>query len=402
MEVVVIFLFAGLILLFVFAIILGRDNSAGPVSSKPSSFNSSAVPQQANEAFTKLFDTGMQNVLVLTQQNSLVDQKLRSYRSTIFQTAKTYSSQFVDFSRTRSFEEFEEETKKFIMLSTACGVYYGYELNLVYVESAFDIIRIIYNEIMDSMKSSGDTLCFFATKSETIKLIRARLDGVSPFKEDDFDEFEDFYHDMSDFEDSESDFDKKAYGLIDELTDQGYKKANSTLLAAMIATANLYWSQLPEGMATSRYASFECAVWSVFLCRFMLFSQLHKPREFIDAFSKDITEMLVVTTSREYGFDKKQVDNYVWERFAAYDKIMMSKRENSQKTDDMLDYLVDLILYETKNQKLVVKLDLAFIADVSTRIEAYHLATAFYEAVVTTGSEMLQSEYTLSTYEFIY
>ena len=112
--------------------------------------------------------------------------------------------------------------------------------------------------------------------------------------------------------------------------------------------------------------------------------------------------MLVVTTSREYGFDKKQVDDYVWERFAAYDKIMMSKRENSQKTDDMLDYLVDLILYETKNQKLVVKLDLAFIADVSTRIEAYHLATAFYEAVVTTGSEMLQSEYTLSTYEFIY
>lgn len=396
------FYILGGVILFIIAIVslvyrINRAANYDPYNS--STYNSSAVPQQASEAFTKLFDAGMKNVLVLTQQDKDVERNIRNQRSFIFQNVKDSALQYVDFSSARSFEEFEKETQKYIMLATACGVYYGYELKYVLSEPSSKIINIIYNEIMDSMKSTGDNLCHFATKSGITKLIKARLDGDPLCDDVDYDIF---YNDEANFDDSQSDFDKKVYDLIDKLTDQGYKKTNATLLAAMLATANLYWSQLPEGMTTGRYASFECAVWSIFLCRFMLFSQLHKPREFIDAFSKDIIEMLVVTTSREYGFDKKQVDDYVWERFAAYDKIMMSKRENSQKTDAMLDYLVDLLLYETSKQQLVIKLDIAFIPDITTRIEAYHLATAFYEAVVTTGGEFLRSEYALSTYELIY
>lgn len=372
----------------IFALIFGRGKNAEPTPSNSSTYNSPSVPQQANEAFTKLFDTGMKNVLALTQQNPEVARELKNNRQTIFSKCRESSAKYINFTSARSSDDFSLECQKFMILATAWGVYYGYKLNKSFYENADKIVLIIYNELNVGLSGfEDDYLYLFATNSGTQKLIKARLEKK---------EIEE------DYQEDQSDLECKAHELCDWLIGQDYTRANSNLMAMMIATANLYWSQLPEGMTTSRYARFECAVWSIFLCRFMLFSQLHKPRDFIDAFSKDITEMLVITASKEYGFNKKQVDDYVWMRFSAYDKIMMSKRENSQKTDAMLDYLVDIILYETHNQQLEVASDIVFIPNVMTRMEAHHLATAFYEAVVTTGGELLRSEYTLSTYELIY
>lgn len=345
------------------------------------------IPSEINETFTKLFDVGMQNALVLTQQNPDVSRELRNNRQTIFTKVRESSPLFISFAGARNAVDFESEVKKFMVLATSWGVYFGYKLHDTFSESPTHIISIIYKEIADGMQNQDDNLHLFATLAGAQKLIRARLDNKELNKND---------------QDDNSDFDNKVYDLRDWLISQDYGHANSDLLSFLISSANLYWSQLPSGMSTSRYASFECAVWSVFLCRFMLFSQLQKTHEFIDEFTKDIIEMLVSATSREYGFDKTQIDDFVWERFAAYDKIMMSNRENSQKTDAMLDYLVDLILYETSKRQLAIKLDLVFVPDILTRVEAYHFAAAFYEAVVTNGGEILRDRYAHAFYSFIY
>ena len=388
--IILILIGAAFLLYFIFK----KDNS-------PSTYP--MVPAAANTAFTKLFDVGMRNTLVLTQQNTEVERELRNNRQTIFSKTQSSSAQYINFASSRSEDDFQRECQKFIMLATAWGVYYGYKLNQVFSGSSDKIVSIIYNEINVSMSGTEqNTLHFFATRSGAQKLIRSRLDGILLGDDEDDDDVNFHYHDMSDFEDENSDFDNKVYGLRKWLIAQDYGHANSDLLSVLISSANLYWSQLPSGMSTSRYASFECAVWSVFLCRFMLFSQLQKTHEFIDEFTKDIIEMLVAATSREYGFDKTQVDDFVWERFAVYDKITMSKRENSQKTDAMLGYLVDLILYETSKKKLVKNLALSYVPNVTTRLEAYHLATAFYEAVVTSGGEILRDRYAHAFYSFIY